>query len=307
MPLRFTIRVNATPGEPPAPEGRTPRGHEVQAPLGKDGLVFGRTPGASIELPFAKVSARHARLFRTAVGYCLEDLASVNGTRLAGRRLTPHVPAAVAVGEVISMGDIEVRFEGESPEAAPVPAAFGTQTLARRLVHDLFEVGPAAEPAHIVVLSGAEQGRKTALSASGRVFTIGRGEGCDLILSDQDVSREHVALARGPGGFVARDLGSKNGVEVAGEYVVGEGPLRDGDILRIGETRLRFFDPEDRYLRQLAADADGQGGAPTLAPVTAPAAATARSRLPMIAAVVAVTILLGAGGLLLALALGAYR
>jgi pSer/pThr/pTyr-binding forkhead associated (FHA) protein len=307
LPLRFTIRVNANSGDAPAPEGSPPRSHEVQVPLGKDGLVFGRTPGASIELPFAQVSARHARLFRTAAGYCLEDLASVNGTRLAGRKLTPHVPAAVAVGEVISMGDVEVRFEGESPDAAPVPTAFGTQTLARRLVHDLFEVGPPAEPVHIVVLSGAEQGRKVALSASGRVFTIGRGEGCDLILSDQDVSREHVALERGPGGFVARDLGSKNGVEVAGEYVVAEGALRDGDIVRVGETRLRFFDPEDRYLRQLAVEAEGQVGAPMVAPLVGPAPAMARSRLPVIAAVVAVTVLLGAGGLLLALALAAYR
>jgi pSer/pThr/pTyr-binding forkhead associated (FHA) protein len=276
---------------------------EVEVTLGADGLIFGRDPDASIPLPFAKVSARHARLSRTASGFCIEDLASANGTRLAGRKLLPHVPCPIAAGEVITLGGVEVGFEGERADPAPVPGTLGTQTLARRLVHDLFEVGAPAESARIVVLTGPEQGREIGLSASGRDFTIGRGERCDLVLCDEDVSREHVALARGPGGFVVRDLQSKNGVEVAGSFIVGERLLRDGEIMRVGETRLRFCDPEDRYLRQLAAaDAGAPGEAPAVATAPRPAAPTARSKLPVIAVVVAAVVLLGAGGLLLALA-----
>ena len=304
MPLRFTIRVvGAAPGEAGAQDECALRAHEVEVPLGANGVVFGRTPGATIELPFPTVSARHARLFRTATGFCVEDLASVNGTRLAGRKLASREPAAISVGEVISVGDVEICFNGETPDETLVPEALGTQTLARRLVHDLFEVGPPAELAHIVVLSGVEQGKQVALSTSGRVFTVGRGELCDLILSDRDVSREHVAIQRASYGFVARDLGSKNGVEVAGEYIEGERLLHDGDIFRVGETRLRFFDPEDRYMRQLAAADDGIPPAPSrVAHAETPATAFGRSRLPVVAAVVAIAVLLGTGALLLALA-----
>jgi pSer/pThr/pTyr-binding forkhead associated (FHA) protein len=303
LPLRFTIRVPAASGTASPEDVGAVRTQDVLAPLKEDGLVFGRSPDASIPVPLAKVSARHARLWRTATGFCIEDLASANGTRLAGRKLASHVPCPIAAGEVITLGGVEVRFEGESPDAAPVAAALGTQTLARRLVHDLFAGGAVAERAHLVVLSGPEQGREVGLSASGRDFTIGRGEGCDLILADEEVSREHAVVARGPGGFVVRDLQSKNGVEVAGAYIGGERPLRDGEIVRVGETRWRFFDPEDRYLRQLAAaDAEGQGEAPTVGAAPLPTAASARSKLPVIAAVVAVAVLLGAGGVLLALA-----
>jgi pSer/pThr/pTyr-binding forkhead associated (FHA) protein len=279
----------------------------VEVALEQDGLIFGRAPDATIELPFAKVSARHARLFREAGSYRVEDLGSTNGTRLAGRKLTPRVPEAIAFGEVIEIGGVEIRCEGERPSALSIPAAASTQTLARRLVHDVFETCPPAEQARLVVLSGPEQGRELVLAASGRVFKLGRGEGCDLALSDEDVSREHAAIERGPGGFALRDLGSKNGVEVAGEGVVGERRLRDGDVIRVGETHLRLVDPEDRYLRRMeAAEAGQRATAPSVEPAGGAETTVAPGRLPAIAMAIAVTVLLLALGLVLALAFVAH-
>ena len=303
MPLRFTIRARAPSGEVLEEQGRAARAHDVEVPLPPEGIVFGRAPGVTIALPFAEVSARHARIVRESEGFRVEDLGSSNGTRLAGRRLPPRTPTVLAFGDLIEIGGVAIRFEGESRGAPSVAAALGTQTLARRLVHDLFELGPPAQPARLVVLSGPEQGRAVVLAASGRAYVIGRAEGCDLVLSDEDVSREHAAVERGAGGFAIRDLGSKNGVEVGGAYIAGERQLADGEIIRVGETRLRFTDPEDRYLRQLeAAAGGGEAAASVVEPAQVVTPGPPPSRLPAVATALAVTVLLAALGLVLALA-----
>jgi pSer/pThr/pTyr-binding forkhead associated (FHA) protein len=271
---------------------------EVEIELDQTGLIVGRETAAGIHLPYPGVSARHARLFRDGGGYRLEDLGSTNGTRLGGRKLPPHTPELLAFGDVFAVGGIGVSLDGEIPSSGPVPADLGTQTLARRLVHDLFEVGPPAEPARVVVMSGPGEGRTLDLPSSGRVVHIGRGEGCDLVLPDPDVSREHVAIERGPAGFLARDVGSKNGVEVGGDNLTtGDRLLHDGDVIHLGGTCLRFADPEDRYLRQLEAAPAEPAASPVV--VAAPAAS---SRLPAIATAIAITTLLTTLGLVLALA-----
>jgi hypothetical protein len=98
-------------------------------------------------------------------------------------------------------------------------------------------------------------------------------------------------------GVVARDLGSKNGVVVAGARIDGERALVDGDVLQIGPVTLRLDDPVGRYLRELEA-------APPPEPVPAPAQAPAAplegsprapapsTRLSRVVVVVAVSALL---------------
>jgi DNA-binding NtrC family response regulator len=58
-------------------------------------------------------------------------------------------------------------------------------------------------------------------------------------LPDPHLSTDHIAIERSLGGWAVRDLGSKNGVIVAGERVQHRA-LDDGDWIEIGETFLRF-------------------------------------------------------------------
>ena len=320
MPLRLLIRAPRGELFPPGhPEGPV---HEVE--VSADGEIqIGRAVGATIELPFPRVSARHARIYREAEGYRAQDLGSSNGTRLGGRRLPAHGQEPFAVGDYLEVGGVEIRFVGEKPDGSGLAPGAGTDTLARRLVHDLFESCPPAESVRLLVLSGLEQGTILPLTAIGRTYRIGRDEGCDLLLADEDVSRVHAAIERTANGTRVWDLGSKNGIDVTGERIAGERRLRDGDILRIGETDLRFVDPEDRYLRQMEA-AEGEAPAGSVVadagagarPGSAPAAASAArpgtphpsgpSRLPAVASAIAATVLLLALGVVLALAFGLH-
>ncbi len=68
---------------------------------------------------------------------------------------------------------------------------------------------------------------------------IGRLPDCAIALSDSQVSRHHSEVRRGEQGFTVVDLGSLNGTLVNGA-AVQEHALTDGDVIRIGETEIRY-------------------------------------------------------------------
>jgi pSer/pThr/pTyr-binding forkhead associated (FHA) protein len=302
LPLRFLIRARAARVGAELDLSSPVNERWVEVPFETGEVVIGRHAGVTIELPFSVVSGRHARLFRSETGYRIEDLGSANGTWLGRRRLTANVSEVVAVGETIGVAGVDVVFEGELLDAQPKLATESTATLARRLVHDIFETCPPAECARLVVLEGPAQGRELVLAASDRAFLLGRGDHCDLALSDDDVSREHAALERSAQGIVVRDLQSKNGVEVEGQKLTGSRTLHDGEIVRVGDTRLRVVDPEERYLRQMQ-EADGN----FKADLEARHFSAPKSHMPAVGAAVAATVLISLLVLVLALVFGAWK
>lgn len=70
-------------------------------------------------------------------------------------------------------------------------------------------------------------------------FTIGRMPNSSLILSDENVSRNHAMIQRGPGGWVLTDAGSTNGTTVNGNRV-SEAQLKSGDRIVFGATPATF-------------------------------------------------------------------
>lgn len=68
---------------------------------------------------------------------------------------------------------------------------------------------------------------------------VGRGDENEIVLLDPSVSRAHAIVELDAGEAVVRDLDSTNGTFVNGRRVSVE-PLRDGDVLQFGNTRMRF-------------------------------------------------------------------
>ena len=76
-------------------------------------------------------------------------------------------------------------------------------------------------------------------------FTVGRADTNQLALTDDpSVSRLHAVLERYPGGWVIRDLGSRNGTSVDGQRLAGERPLHSGEEILVGSTRMVFHTGE---------------------------------------------------------------
>lgn len=80
-------------------------------------------------------------------------------------------------------------------------------------------------------------GRLIALDAP--AVTLGRSKYADVRVSERAVSQQHAKIVQTPGGHHIIDLGSTNGTFINDVQVRGA-ELRAGDVIRVGETTLRY-------------------------------------------------------------------
>jgi two-component system, NtrC family, response regulator GlrR len=89
----------------------------------------------------------------------------------------------------------------------------------------------------LVVTAGPDAG---ASFTSGKERAIvGTHSSSDFVLKDDTISRFHCEIDPSGKRPLIRDLGSRNGTQVNGVSVVGA-HLRDGSLIRLGRTELRF-------------------------------------------------------------------
>ena len=123
------------------------------------------------------------------------------------------------------VGPVEVHFEIDEKLGA------GEFLVASEMVEGVGG-GP---PGRLVV-----HGTNHAVQIAGDPITIGRLPDCDIVLPNEEVSRQHAEVRREEGGFVLVDLDSLNGTKLNGAGVRGPRELHDGDTITIGSHTIRF-------------------------------------------------------------------
>lgn len=111
-------------------------------------------------------------------------------------------------------------------------------------------------------MSGSRDGEVVQLETIGSPpsVSIGRNAPCELVISDDpDLSRRHARLFRTGSSWVLEDLNSSNGTFI-GEFqgtrrVSAPTAIKDGDIFRVGLTRLRLGGANDNRVTSAAAAA----------------------------------------------------
>ncbi|MFW5748069.1 MAG: FHA domain-containing protein [Chloroflexota bacterium] len=88
---------------------------------------------------------------------------------------------------------------------------------------------------------GPQQGAIFPLKAD--TIDIGRGSKNDIIIHDNEVSREHARLVRVAGGFELHDLSSSNGTYVNGQSVDGVWVLQVQSIVELGDSITFEYQP----------------------------------------------------------------
>jgi len=95
----------------------------------------------------------------------------------------------------------------------------------------------------LIMQEGQGAGRSWPVEKEG--VTIGRGEDCDVVLMERQVSRHHAQIRRLDSQYVLEDLGSRNGTYVNGREVTEPYVLQDGDEIQIALcVRLSFVGAE---------------------------------------------------------------
>jgi FHA domain len=123
----------------------------------------------------------------------------------------------------------DLRLPQESMILAPQQAA---RLLAPRVPRELGRLvvlsSPALEPGEVLTLDT-------------HPLTVGRGATNDVALAvDEYASGRHARFEPRRDGIFVEDIGSTNGTFVNGIRVTRERKLVPGDVVRIGETDLRF-------------------------------------------------------------------
>lgn len=193
--------------------------------LTKDRTTLGRRPYNDIVIDNLAVSGEHAALQMNGQDVTIEDLNSTNGTYINGKAIKRQV---LVHNDTIEIGKYKLKYLSDDPSwatfdktmvlrpGAELPAA----TAAR---------GAAAPdtPARIQVLTGAAAGREMPLSKP--VTTIGRP------------GHQVASITRRPEGYVLAHVEGRERPSVNGLPLLGDAqPLRDGDLIELAGTQMRF-------------------------------------------------------------------
>jgi pSer/pThr/pTyr-binding forkhead associated (FHA) protein len=236
-----------------------------------DQLVsVGRDPGCDVQLPDASVSQRHALIRPSQSGPMLVDQGSTNGSWLNSVRLVAGGGKLLSDGDEVRLGRAQLQIRLRTAGTAP-RVELSTQDIALAMVQGaLIESGSTVAP-RLRVVEGPDRGVELLLSEE-RSYVIGRDEGADLRLSDDDASRSHARVVRRGSRLWVLDVGSRNGSRL------DDRPLEphlavlwpDTSALQIGSSQLCIDDPVSSALRRLESVPDEHIARREAAPEPAP-------------------------------------
>lgn len=90
----------------------------------------------------------------------------------------------------------------------------------------------------LIIRKGKMIGKKFYLSFD-KTTTVGRSESCEIALDDITISAQHCRIIPQENIFIIVDLNSTNGTFL-NEKKIKQGYIKEGDIIRVGETQLLF-------------------------------------------------------------------
>lgn len=99
---------------------------------------------------------------------------------------------------------------------------------------------PDAERPILIIQDENQPAQHWSMSKDSMV--LGRGEECDIVLAERQVSRHHIRIYKEGDLYQIQDLESKNGTWVNGQQLKGTRELQDGDEVHVAlAVRIRFI------------------------------------------------------------------
>ncbi len=208
-----------------------------EGPEKRTSWSFGRDPDeAMILLEDPMVSRKHAIIRKTAEGFFLENLSTVNPVTQNGKIITDTV--LLKEGDILHIGNTFFRFT-ERPDEEKNIQADTPEDLAA------IQFAPSVEGTRwlLKVVAGPNVGAEFHMRPNS-TYLLGKDPTlCDLVFQDLSVSRQHAKLTVNQDDEVTiEDLGSRNGVLVNGSLISDIHPLASQDVISLGTTNLLIID-----------------------------------------------------------------
>lgn len=231
-------------------------------------VIFGRQQNCDVMLESSSISRRHAKLTLNKELVEIEDLGSGNGTlvnqiKIPTKEKTPLKPEDnIRIEEY----DIKVQLDIDkdsshertqpAPNRPPLPSSSSTSPNANSTENtdpDILEIKMIKKVLgaldqeklpSLTVISEPFKNKKVVFEENIKKLIIGRESGCHLSLDSSVVSRQHAFIALKWGGYVIKDMDSKNGTFVNGERIE-EKSLKDGDEIVFGTLKTIFKNPQE--------------------------------------------------------------
>ncbi len=249
------LAITAEPDQLPEADEWWLYGNDDNTTYKLDGEMYvGRDKHSDILVSGDHISRNHARFRTEAKVVWIQDLDSANGTYVNGERLVGG--CRLFHGDEVAFDTIGFQLVGKGADLTPVRkretptdqlrikdvplSTLDTTEIVVVNPDDRALVIPENTTATGAFLLGASH------PVSGLVFpitigrtTIGRDEGCDIVVNDLTVSTRHAEIVLRPEGCTVSNLMATNGTRV-NDREVQNAELTDGDLLHLGEVSLVF-------------------------------------------------------------------
>lgn len=201
-------------------------------PLDDQEVLIGRGPDCHVMVRDPLVSRHHAKITKAYGGYFVEDLESTNGVTVNGRRVRKQM---LKYGDRVQIGKHDLCLTAESADGnsdtertvAMAPSDMPSHTSTPASSPTPHHQEQRSGRAYVKFHTGPNAGESEHIEKS--LYSIGAPGGNLAVIS----RRGQV--------YVLQHLGGKRMSTLNSEPVSSAGvPLKDGDQIQVGETKLEF-------------------------------------------------------------------
>jgi len=223
-----------------------------EIPVTKPTLTIGRVDKNDIKIENLAVSRQHARIVKDGDRYIMEDLNSLNGTFVNGKKVMKCI---LRNGDEIFVGKHTLLFIDEEEKPIEMRKDIDISLAEKTVILDTkkkrepipppgdsqatIQEKPSELKGGISIISGGIGQEDIELTK--RLTIGGKGDGADIKLKGLFVGKIGFIISKRPNGFFITHSGGRSMTKVNGVSVEGQRELRDGDIIDIGSTRMQFY------------------------------------------------------------------
>ena len=214
-----------------------------EMPLTQDILTIGRKEGNDLVIDNQAVSGSHARIVKEEQDFSVEDLNSLNGTFINGKKVSKYI---LNNGDVILIGNHTLEYFSEKPGEDQVkkPALRGHSMDETMVLSPTEQKKILVSTEKLDVLGGflIVQGvtEKKDYLLKDRITTIGKDDGTLIKLKGFFAPKVAALVNRRKDGYFINPSGGKD-LKVNGKKVEQRCDLKDGDMVEVGDLKMQFY------------------------------------------------------------------